>query len=113
MAESGNHSLSSAKSWQVIAQVDADYILLLPHDNPQLNSYIRSTFITKLGHREGVIIEGVQANEMLELYSLYAFTDKIIIGSFDLPHGRKLRNLLDSGIATEEELIYDVILGAM
>ncbi|MDR2089459.1 MAG: hypothetical protein LBP73_08900 [Clostridiales Family XIII bacterium] len=49
----------------------------------------------------------------MELYSLYAFTDKLIVGSFDLPHGRKLRNLLDAGLATEEELINDVILGAM
>jgi hypothetical protein len=39
---------------------------------------------------------------MLLIYSLYAFTDKLIIGSFDLPHGRKLRNFLDSGIATED-----------
>ncbi|MDR3165269.1 MAG: hypothetical protein LBU13_06795 [Synergistaceae bacterium] len=47
------------------------------------------------------------------MYSLYEFSDKVIIGSFDEPHGRKLRNLLDSGIATEETLIDDVILGAM
>jgi hypothetical protein len=50
---------------------------------------------------------------ILTLYSLYAFIDRLIIGSFDLPPGRKLRKLIDTGIATEEELIHDVILGAM
>ena len=60
--------------------------------------------------RKWMILEGKDAQEILALYSLYAFTDKLIIGSFDLPHGRKLRNLLDSGVATEDELINDVIL---
>ena len=90
-----------------------DFVLLLPHDSGCLNAKISATFIAKLGTRCGVIIEGQQAEELLNLYSLYAFTDKLIIGSFSLPHGRKLRNLLDSGIATEEELVNDVILGAM
>jgi hypothetical protein len=86
-----------------------DFVMLLPHENPRL----RAAFIKKLGDRHGIIIEGEQAEELLRLYSLYAFTDKLIIGSFDLPYGRKLRNLLESGIATEDELIDDVILGAM
>lgn len=89
-----------------------DFILIFPHDNT-LNNKIRSAFTAKLGSRRGIIIEGEPAEDLLTLYSLYEFTDRLIIGSFDLPHGRKLRNLLDSGVATEDELINNVILGAM
>jgi len=77
------------------------------------NAKMCAAFNAKLGDRRGMVIEGRQAERLLDLYSLYAFTDKLIIGSFDLPRGRKLRNLLDSGTATEDELINDVILGAM
>lgn len=90
-----------------------DYVLLLINDNENLNGLIRAAFAAKLGERRGVVIEDEQTKILLDLYSLYAFTDKLIIGSFDLPNGRKLRNLLDCGIATEQELIDDVILGAM
>jgi hypothetical protein len=90
-----------------------NYFLILPHDDKNLNSKLRVAFDAKLKGRRGVILQGEQANDLLALYSLYAFTDKLIIGSFDLPRGRKLRNLLDSGIATEEELINDVIFGGM
>ena len=90
-----------------------DVILLLLGECNALNSHIRAAFEAKLDGRRGAVVEGRNAENLLALYSLYAFTDKLIIGSFDLPHGRKLRNLLDRGIATEEELINDVILGAM
>ena len=90
-----------------------DYILLLPHDDFRMNSMLRSAFAAKLDGRRGIIIDDERARLLIELYSLYAFTDKLIIGSFDLPYGRKLRNLLYSGGATEEELISDVILGGM
>ena len=86
-----------------------DFVLVMPLKNDK----IKSMFIAKLGYRRGVIIEGSQAEQLLKLYSLYSFTDKLIIGSFDFPYGRKLRNLLNSGVAAEEELISDVILGAM
>jgi hypothetical protein len=90
-----------------------DYVLVLPDGDSRVNNYIRSAFGAKLGNRCGVVVEGQEAEDLLALYSLYAFTDKLIIGSLDLPPGRRLRNLLQSGIATEEELIDDVILGAM
>ena len=90
-----------------------DFILVLPHNNETFNSKLCSAFNTKLGTRRGIIIEGERAAELLDLYSLYAFTNKLIIGSFDLPHGRKLRNLLDNGIAKEDELINDVLIGVM
>jgi hypothetical protein len=101
------------KKWQDSGLCDYDYVLLLPQNDLRLNVLLRSAFIHKLGDRRGIVIEGAQAEELLTLYSFYAFTNKLIVGSFDLPHGRKLRNLLDSGIATEEELINDVILGAL
>ena len=56
------------------------------------------------------MIEGEAAEGLVRLYELYEFSSKIIIGSFDAPYGRKLRNLLDSGIADEDVLIDDVIL---
>lgn len=92
---------------------DCDYLLVLPQGSRRFHSLVRAAFTARLGIRRGVIAEGEQAEELLELYSLYAFTDRLIVGSLDRPHGRKLRNLLDSGIATEEELINDVILGVM
>ena len=89
------------------------YILLLPFDTKAINAKLYIAFKEKLKYRRGLVIQGEPAWEFLTLYSIYAFTDKLIIGSFDLPHGRKLYNLLKSGIATEDELINDVILGAM
>ena len=88
-----------------------DHLLLLPHDDTQFNASVRSAFNLKIGSRRGAVIEGLQALEIITLYSMYAFSSKIIIGSLDLPHGRKLRNLLDGGLATEEELVNDVLLG--
>ena len=101
------------KSWFEDIQGKVDYILVLPHNTEYLNNLFRSAFESKLGARRAVVVEGEQAERLLEWYSLYAFTDKLIIGSFCLPNGRKLHNLLSSGIATEEELINDVILGGM
>jgi hypothetical protein len=86
-----------------------DFILLLPVKNEK----IRQSFLKKLGNRKGVIIEGDEAKELIHLYELYRFSDKVIIGSFVEPYGRKLQNLLDTGISDEETLINDVILGAM
>ena len=99
--------------WQNKNLNNADYILLLPHDDMEFNDRVRTSFIAKLNNRTGIVIEGPEARMLLTLYSLYAFTDKIIIGSFSEPHGRKLFNLLTSRIAAQEELINDVILGAM
>ena len=49
------------------------------------------------------------AASLVTLYSMYEFTDRLIIGSFDLPHGRKLKNLLGCGIASGSELADAVI----
>ena len=90
-----------------------DFILILPHADARLNAKLRAAFAAKLGGRRGLVAEGRRAEALLALYCLYAFTDRLIVGSLDLPPGRKLRNLLTSGIATEQELIDDVILGTM
>jgi len=87
-----------------------DLILLLPETDQALNARIRAAFEGKFGGRSITVIEGEAARQILTLYSLYEFTDKLIIGSFDLPYGRKLRNLLDNEIATEDELTNNVIL---
>jgi hypothetical protein len=99
--------------WRSEVCDNAVCVLLLPHEDEHLNALLRVMFTARLGDRCGLVAENPHARNLLELYSLYAFTDKLIVGSFDLPHGRKLRNLLDAGLATEEELINDVILGAM
>ena len=91
----------------------ADFVLALPESDARLNDKIRSAFISKLGNRRGVILENDDARYLLELYSLYAFTDKLIIGSFDLPNGRKLGNLLESGVATEDEVIQLLFIGGL
>ena len=90
-----------------------DHILLLPGNDTALNGRIRCAFEAKLCGRTGAVVEGDAARSLVALYSLYAFTDKIIIGSFDLPYGRKLGNLLYCGAADEEDLINDVILGGL
>ena len=90
-----------------------DFVLVLPESNAELNKKIETAFIAKLNGRKGYIAQGEEAKEILELYSLYEFSNNIIIGSFDKPHGRKLQNMLNCKIANEETLINDVILGAM
>ena len=108
----------AVKLWGSDYIESADFVLLIPQsdENPndrKLYERIRTAFISKLGIRPGVVLQGEDAQCLLDLYSLYAFTGKLIVGSFDLPHGRKLRNLIECGMATEDELIDDVILGVM
>lgn len=92
---------------------DEFVILVLPESNAELNKKIETAFIAKLNGRKGYIAQGEEAKEILNLYSLYEFSSDIIIGSFDKPYGRKLQNMLNCKIASEETLINDVILGAM
>ncbi|GBU26406.1 hypothetical protein R83H12_03102 [Fibrobacteria bacterium R8-3-H12] len=86
-----------------------DFVLVLPFSNEK----IETAFNTKLNGRKGYIAKGEEAKEILDLYSLYEFSSNIIIGSFDKPYGRKLQNILNSGIASEDTLINDIILGAL
>jgi len=103
-------------SLEILKEIDIDgydFILLIPNESTELTDKLRTAFSEKLNGRKGLIIDDENTESWLMLYSLYAFTDKLIIGSLDLPNGRKLRNLLECGIATYDELINDVILGAM
>lgn len=90
-----------------------DFVLVLPEANAELNGKIETAFIAKLNGRKGYIANEAETKEILDLYSLYEFSNNIIIGSFDKPYGRKLQNMLNCQIASEETLINDVILGAM
>ncbi|MCL2399037.1 MAG: hypothetical protein FWC91_04730 [Defluviitaleaceae bacterium] len=100
--------------WQDNSLDDMDYILLILHnENHDFNNRLCMAFNAKVGNKRKVIIEGQEAYDLLALYTIYAFTDKLIIGSLSLPHGRKLNNLLQCGIATEDELINDIILGGV
>lgn len=92
---------------------DCAFILLLPTVDTTFNTQMRTAFELKLNGRKGAILEGERARNFVRLYELYEFSGKVIIGSFDIPYGRKLRNLLDCGIADEETLINDVILEAL
>ena len=108
-----NLGMCVRKIWDASDLDSMDYVLLLPHDDIRLNAMLRSVFEEKLGSRRGLVIDDERAGALIELYSLYALTDKLIIGSFDLPHGRKLRNFLDCNLIAEQELISSVILGVM
>jgi len=99
--------------WQDAGLDEFEHILLLPGSDEGLNDRIREAFVVKLKGSTGLTIDGETARQLVVLYSLYCFNGKVMIGSFDEPHGRKLRNLIDTGIATEEELINDVILGGI
>ena len=99
--------------WEDKISDDVDFVLLLPGDDVRFNNRLCAAFSAKLGNRTGVVVEGSDADLLLSLYSLFAFSDKLIIGSLNQPYGRKLVNLISSGVATEEEAINDAILGTM
>jgi hypothetical protein len=111
MDECKKRTEEAAAIWKNRVADNTGLVLLLPDGDARLNALFRSAFTAKLGARAGLVIEGRDAEALLDLYSLYEFTDKLIIASFDEPCGRKLRNLIESGVASEEELIGDVILG--
>jgi hypothetical protein len=104
-----------------------DYILLFPQNDERLKSVLCDNFKAMLlyggtgeapkkalvlftgaplknGTYESRAISSETADDILCLYSMYEFTDKLIVGSFELPYGRKLFNFLNCGIASENEL---------
>jgi len=80
-------------------ECDKELLLVLSEFEIPMSPYYSILYISK------EIAEG-----LITLYSMYEFTNRLVIASFDLPHGRKLQNLLDCRVATQEELIRDVIL---
>ena len=106
----------AVRYWHEKNLEEYDYILLLPDEDKAFSERVRAAFNVKLqrcSDISGISIDGDAAMQLVMLYSLYNFSNSVLIGSFDEPYGRKLRNLLDSGVATEDELINDVILGVM
>lgn len=120
-------SARRARSYWIENAFDAyNHILLLPHTDKVLNNAVVAAFCANAARSNAIILSRTElrseiccpvklvseeaANDLISLYCMYEFTDKLIIGSFDLPPGRKLRNLLESGAATEDMLINDVIL---
>jgi hypothetical protein len=109
-----NELINKARGYWIDERLDEyDFVLLLPGADDALNERINAAFEAKLHGAAGISIHGEAARQLTTLYSLYGFSDKVLIGSFDEPYGRKLRNLLDSGVAAKDELIDDVILGTM
>lgn len=51
-------------------------------------------------------VSGEVIADLLSLYCLYDFSDKLIVGSLDLPPGRKARNLIDSNAAPALDVIH-------
>jgi len=109
-----NEIVDKARGYWIDEGLDKyDFVLLLPGADEVLNERMKTAFEAKLCGAAGISIHGEAARQLTALYSLYNFSDRVLIGSFDEPYGRKLCNLQGSGVATEEELIEDVILGAM
>ena len=126
LAESGR------RFWLEALLDDYDYVFMLPHTDNGLNGRFLSALeqkLSKSGSNPKLIILGLDARDdcdfyvykqinievvenILALFDLYRFTDKLIIGSFVEPFGRKLRNLLKTGVVSEDDLI-DIILAAI
>ncbi len=96
---------SAQNYWLANSLYEYDFVLLLPRTDEK----IKAAFTAKLNGRSGCVVTGEEAERLVLLYSLYEFSGNIIVGSFDEPYGRKLRN-----IPADEKIIIDkVILGGM
>jgi hypothetical protein len=91
-------------------------VLLLPDPDSHLNALFISALSEKtknfavistidIDTRGGKLIKTTpeMIDSIISLYSLYRFTDRLIIASSSLPLGEKLQNLLQSGIITMRE----------
>ena len=56
-------------------------------------------------HYSVMPVSSGEADDLLSLYCMYDFSDKLVIGSLDFPWGRKARNLLDGEVVSGTELI--------
>ena len=115
--------------WNSHALDGYQHILLLPHANEAFHALMLASFSNFLGRvaqknggapvralviaaqpapqherYEVMRVPGETIDGILALYCMYEFTDTLIVGSFTLPHGRKLQNLLETGVSTEAEL---------
>lgn len=109
-----------------------DVILLLPHGDAELNGLMLQSFLARLercGSARAIVlaVAPIEQNShyiveivsedlakcIITLYSMYAFTDRLIVGSFTLPPGRKFQNLLNSGVATASALADTVVFAGL
>lgn len=93
-----------------------DYVLVLPEDDNKLNNLILSV-CNELNTENGIILAKTKLNDdvrvsseyeinsIIKLYELYEFTDKLIIGSFTKPKGRRSLNLLNIDDVTLKEIV--------
>ncbi len=95
-------AVNGKEYWEHIYK-GTEYILLLPEMNENLNYICKCAFqeLLKFNDSTGKIlsvsdgtISETDAEALISLYSLYCFTDRLIIGSLDRPYGRRINNLL-------------------
>ncbi len=88
--------------WKSLCLEEQEYVLLLPEKDEELNGICKKAFNDMLHkqNKKGRIlsvqdktISANQAKELIQLYSMYRFTDRLIIGSKDKPYGRNIENL--------------------
>jgi hypothetical protein len=115
--------------WRARSLDDYDLVLLLPRPEPDVTGTILAALEEKsrrlakaAGQPPRVVVlatvppgasaaysvmavSEAEAENLLSLYCLYEFSGKLVIGSLDLPRGRKARNLLDGGVASGPDLI--------
>ncbi len=83
----------------------ADKVLVLAYDNEVLNSSEYQDNVTAIRY------EREQAEELMQFYSLYQFTDRLIIVSLDEPEGRCGGSLIGVNGITLDEMVAIGIFG--
>lgn len=138
MEERIKQAMLGAALWAQYACEDYDIVLLLPQRDDRLNNIMCDCLsrrlradramgrenneqpsamvlcVEPLDNTDDVVsrvISEDMADSLMTLYCLYEFTDKLIIGSFELPYGRRLQNFIDCGVTTEQRLADGVIFG--
>jgi len=92
------------KYWNALQLDSKEFVLLLPNDTDEEMAAICREAFSDMLEKEGVagrvlcVDDGTISQEasgnLIQLYSMYRFTDRLIIGSLDKPYGRKIKNLL-------------------
>lgn len=88
-------------------KVQVDTLLILSCDNMVLEGIKNCEDINCIG----VFWNNVQIQNLLSYYSLYMFTNKLVIASLDEPQGRNGSNIIGAKGVTEEEIVVIGILG--
>ncbi|MGD9559029.1 MAG: hypothetical protein AB7V55_00290 [Oscillospiraceae bacterium] len=114
-----------ARFWRQNALEAGGQVLLVPKADAELVPLLLRVLHARAGERVRLLsqlpleetafvaptrISQQDEDGLLALYTLYAFTQKLVVVSFRLPCGRKVHHLLQCGLATPEELIRTVLL---